>query len=200
MIGQARPFRSVTSSPLRLLSIWLMAMLALGLWGYQPASAQRLADGLSGFTQRSNEPIEIEADALEVLDSENVAVFTGNVRVTQGTAELETRELRVHYVGGADQNNIGPASSQGLRLLEAIGAVRIRSEQEYAEGDQGRFDFVTETITLTGNVLLQQGENLLRGQRLVVDLASRESRLEAAPSAGAGSQRVTGVFVPGSDR
>jgi lipopolysaccharide export system protein LptA len=146
-----------------------------------PALAQTLADGLSGFSQQSDDPIEIEADNLEVLDAQNVAIFRGNVEVvTQGTATLQTRELRVHYQAGGD-GAIGPTSNQGLRLLEAMGAVEIRSEDQYAAGDQARFDFISEIITLTGNVVLQQGENLVRGQRLVVDLTTRESRLESAP-------------------
>lgn len=162
-----------------------------------PAQAQRLADGLSGFTQQSSDPINIEADELEVLDAENLAIFRGNVRVTQGTAVLLSDELRVHYEGGNGEA-IGPSSNQGLRLLEAIGSVRIRSEDQYAEGDRGRFDFITEIITLTGDVLLQQGQNVVRGQLLTVDLKSRESRLESAPAAGSTPRRVTGVFVPGT--
>jgi lipopolysaccharide export system protein LptA len=172
-------------------SIWLAWMvLAAAALGANPAYAQTLADGLSGFSQDSDDPIEIEADNLEVLDAENVAIFRGNVEVVQGTATLRTRELRVHYQSGED-GAIGPTSNQGLRLLEAIGAVEIRSEDQYAAGDQARFDFVTEIITLTGSVVLQQGENLVRGQELVVDLTTRESRLDS------GARRVTGVFSPG---
>lgn len=155
-----------------------------------PAGAQTLADGLAGFSQQSDDPIEIEADELEVLDADNVAIFRGNVVVVQGTATLRTRELRVHYQSGGD-GAIGPTSNQGLRLLEAMGSVEIRSEDQYASGDRADFDFVAEIITMTGNVVLQQGENLVRGQTLTVDLAARESRLDSGP------RRVTGVFVPG---
>lgn len=172
-------------------SVWLAwVVLAAIVLGANPAYAQTLADGLSGFSQESDDPIEIEADNLEVLDAQNVAIFRGNVEVVQGTATLRTRELRVHYQAGED-GAIGPTSNQGLRLLEAIGAVEIRSEDQYAAGDQARFDFITEIITLTGSVVLQQGENLVRGQELVVDLTTRESRLDS------GSRRVTGVFSPG---
>lgn len=179
--------------PMRWLSWVTLAFFALGA---SVASAQTLADGLSGFSQESDDPIEIEADNLEVLDAQNVAIFRGNVEVVQGTATLSTRELRVHYQSGGE-GAIGPTSNQGLRLLEAFGAVEIRSEDQYAAGDEARFDFITEIITLTGSVILQQGENLVRGQQLVVDLNTRESRLDAAPSTSSGSGRVTGVFVPG---
>ena len=179
------------------IGLMALVLVMLGQTGTHQAHAQTLADGLSGFSQESDEPIEIEADNLEVLDAERVAIFRGNVEVVQGTATLTTRELRVHYESG-DDGSIGPTSNQGLRLLEAFGDVEIRSEDQYASGDEAQFDFLAEIITLTGSVLLQQGENLVRGQRLTVDLTTRESRLDAAPAASSGSGRVTGVFVPGA--
>ncbi|MEM1288985.1 MAG: LptA/OstA family protein [Pseudomonadota bacterium] len=177
---------------------FVMACLGLALLlGPSAAFAQTLADGLGGFTQQSSDPIEIEADELEVLDEQNLAIFRGNVRVVQGTAILTSSELRVHYQGNASGDSIGPTSSQGLRLLEASGGVTVTSEDQYAEGEEGRFDFEQELITLSGEVLLRQGENEVRGERLTVDLKTRQSRLDAAARA-AGSQRVTGVFMPGS--
>lgn len=178
-------------------SIMMMMCLLVGLSGaVHPGQAQTLADGLSGFSQQSSDPIEIEADNLEVLDAQNLAIFRGNVVVLQGTATLQTTELRVHYQSGGG-GEIGPSSNQGLRLLEAMGNVRIRSEDQYATGNDARFDFETEMITLTGDVMLQQGDNIVRGQLLTVDLTTRESRLDAAPS-GSNTGRVTGVFVPGA--
>ncbi|MEM6712400.1 MAG: lipopolysaccharide transport periplasmic protein LptA [Pseudomonadota bacterium] len=165
-------------------------------WNAPPVAAQTLADGLGGFTQDSDEPIAIEADNLEVLDAENLAIFTGNVLVTQGTATLNTQTLRVHYQGG-DESSVGPSSNQSLRLLEAIGAVEISSEDQFASGDRAEFDFVTEQIVMTGDVLLRQGGNVVRGQRLTVDLTTRESRLDAAATSS-GSGRVTGVLIPGA--
>lgn len=171
--------------------VHVISAVLLGILFIVPAGAQTLADGLAGFSQQSDDPIEIEADELEVLDADNVAIFRGSVVVVQGTATLRTRELRVHYQSGGD-GAIGPTSNQGLRLLEAMGAVEIRSEDQFASGDRAEFDFIAELITLTGDVMLQQGENVVRGQRLTVDLNSRESRLDSGP------RRVTGTFTPGA--
>lgn len=188
-----------TAKTASLISLAVLVLMALGPLGVVSARAQTLADGLSGFSQQSDDPIEIEADNLEVLDADRVAIFRGNVEVVQGAATLLTRELRVHYESGEDgAGGIGPTSNQGLRLLEAFGDVEIRSEDQYASGDEAQFDFISEIITLTGSVVLQQGDNLVRGQRLTVDLTTRESRLDAAPAASSGSGRVTGVFVPGA--
>jgi lipopolysaccharide export system protein LptA len=39
-------------------------------------------------------------------------------------------------------------------------------------GDRGVFDMRTNTVTMHGNVLLTKDKNVLRGDRLVVDLTT----------------------------
>jgi lipopolysaccharide export system protein LptA len=42
----------------------------------------------------------------------------------------------------------------------------------------------TNTVTLTGNVVVSQGPNIMRGDRLVVDMTTGVSRVEAGKSGG----------------
>ena len=42
----------------------------------------------------------------------------------------------------------------------------------------------SNTVTMTGNVLVSQGQNVLRGERLVVDLTTGVSRVDAGSSNG----------------
>jgi lipopolysaccharide export system protein LptA len=53
----------------------------------------------------------------------------------------------------------------------------------------------SNTVVLSGKVVVSQGQNVLRGDRLVVDLTAQTSRLE---SARGGSGRVQGLFLPGT--
>jgi lipopolysaccharide export system protein LptA len=53
----------------------------------------------------------------------------------------------------------------------------------------------SNTVTLTGNVVMTQGQNVLRGDRLVVDLTSGVSRVESSKT---GQGRVQGLFQPGT--
>jgi lipopolysaccharide export system protein LptA len=50
----------------------------------------------------------------------------------------------------------------------------------------------SNTVTLTGNVMVTQGNNILKGDKLVVDLTTQKSRVESSNSGG----RVQGVFGP----
>jgi lipopolysaccharide export system protein LptA len=53
----------------------------------------------------------------------------------------------------------------------------------------------TNTVTLTGNVMMTQGKNVLRGDKLIVDLTTGVSRVESGKN---GTGRVQGLFLPGS--
>jgi len=158
-------------------------------------------NALEGFRRNRNEPVKIEASVLEVRDRDQVAVFKGNVIVRQGDTELRCRELTVHYEGGAlakattETQSVAP---QRIRRLVATGGVIVSSKDQRATGGQGVFDMRANTVTLSGDVVLTQGPNVMRGDRLVVDLNSGLSRLDAEGKQKPG--RVHGLFVPGTIR
>jgi lipopolysaccharide export system protein LptA len=185
----------------------VLAGVLLPLAGLDPAAAQAapkaknapaaaIPNALDGFRRNRNEPVKIEAAVLEVRDKDQVAVFRGNVIVRQGDTELRCRELTVHYEGGtlasakAAPQDVAP---QRIRRLVATGGVIVSSKDQRATGGSGVFDMRANTVTLSGDVVLTQGPNVMRGDRLVVDLNSGLSRLEA-------KGRVSGLFVPGSVR
>ena len=173
------------------------ALLIAGLMlGGVPAGAGAQAQSLH---QDSNLPIEITADSLEVLQDQKIATFAGNVDAVQGDMVLSADRLRVHY-GGDDANAApGPAGTGSIRRIEADGNVLMSSPRETAQGDAGVYDVTSSQVTLDGAVVLTRGDNVIRGQRLEVDLASGRSRVFAAvPSTEGGTapQRVRALFTP----
>lgn len=166
-----------------------------------------LPNAFQGFSRDRDDPVRIEANSLEIHDKDRYAVFSGNVVVQQGESIMRSRELKVHYEGSVreSQNQKGatakPAGesvrsepAQRIRRLEALGGVVITNKDQKATGDTGVFDMRTNTATIIGNVVISQGPNVMRGDKLVVDLKTGYSRLEAG-SKGGGS-RVQGLFVP----
>ena len=83
-----------------------------------------------------------------------------------------------------------PGGQQQIRRLEAKGGVTVNQKDHTATGNNGVFDMKTNTVTLSGNVVVTQGQNVLRGERLIVDLTSGVSRVEGG--------RVQGLFLPHS--
>jgi lipopolysaccharide export system protein LptA len=163
-------------------------------------AATGFPNALQGFQRNRRDPVKIEANALEVRDKDKTAVFSGNVLVQQGDTQMRCKELTVHY--NAEALPAQPASTQAvapqqIRKLVASGGVIITSKDQRATGNVGIYDTRANTVTLSGNVVVVQGPNVLRGDKLIVDLTSGLSRLEAEGKATAPG-RVHGLFVPGS--
>jgi lipopolysaccharide export system protein LptA len=161
-------------------------------------------NALQGFSQNRDQPVHIEAATLEVRDKAKEATFSGDVHVTQGDTNLRCKSLVVFYEGGPGDTDKtetltaakpGPGGEQRIKRLEARGGVVVTQKEQTASGNLGVFDMKTNTVTLTGNVVMTQGKNVLRGDRLVVDLTSGVSRVESGKN---GHGRVEGLFQPGT--
>ncbi len=164
-----------------------------------PACAQSgPANALQGFSQNRDRPIKIDAATLEVHDKDKVATFSGNVQVVQGDTTLLCRTLAVFYDQEGTGNALtaakpGPGGQQRIKRLEARGGVKVTQKDQTATGDTGVFDMASNTVTLNGNVVVTQGDNTLRGEKLTVNLTSGVSHVEAGNSTGG---RVQGLFLP----
>ncbi len=137
-------------------------------------------------------PIEITADSLEVQQEAQIAVFRGNVDAVQGELNLRADQLIVHYRTNSENQN-------SIRLIEANGNVFLSSPTEMAQGEKGVYDVDADTIQLTGSVVLIRGDNVIRGDRLEMDLATGRSRVLSGGLEAGGDGRVKALFVPNSD-
>jgi lipopolysaccharide export system protein LptA len=185
-----------------------------------PLKAQTLTNSFGGLTQSSKDPIDIESDFLVVHDQQKYATFKGNVKAVQGTTTLRAVQLDVHYVGGGDQlatgqtktaaesgaggetgagaKPAGGGNNPGAQItkIEAKGDVIITSGQDQTTtSDWALYDVPSQLVTVGGNVVLTQGQNVLKGDRLVIDLKTGESRFENPGTTTAGG-RIRALFVP----
>jgi lipopolysaccharide export system protein LptA len=159
-------------------------------------SGKTAPNALQGFQQNRGQPVSIEAASLEVRDKDKVATFTGNVKVVQGDTTMRCKSLVVFYEQGGQGNQAapaaqtmkaaapGPGGSSQISRLEARGGVTVVQKDQTATGDSALFDMKSNTVTLQGNVIVSQGPNVMRGERLVVDLTTGVSRVDAGKSNG----------------
>ncbi len=173
----------------------LLAVAAPALiWGGM-ALAQT-PGALGGFKVDSSLPIEISADALEVRQEQQTAVFTGSVDARQGEVRMQAEQLVVSY----DQNADGGAAGQAgaIRRVRAEGAVFVSSAEGSAEGNWADYDVASGMITMGDSVTLTQGaENVLAGGSLRIDLNTGFARLDAGSVKADGTrERVQGLFFP----
>jgi len=169
-----------------------------------------------GQFENKDAPVQIEAATLEVHDKSKTATFSGNVQVVQGDTTMRCRSLVVFYgqevgigesggeatTGTAAKSSLGGTKgAQNIRRIEARGGVTVLTKDQSASGDLGIYDLKTKTITLSGNVVVSQGQNVIHGERVVVDTETGNARVEsggsgAGASAGSGG-RVRALIQPG---
>jgi lipopolysaccharide export system protein LptA len=133
------------------------------------------------------QPIEIEAKTLDVQQDRRTAIFAGDVVATQGAMMLRADRVQVAYAATGGPN--------AITRIDASGKVIVATPVETAQGNAAAYDVGTGIITLTGAVVLTRGENVLRGERLVLNLVNGTSRMEGGAAVGADG-RVRGVFIP----
>jgi lipopolysaccharide export system protein LptA len=181
------------------------ATIVLGAGAHAQTAPQGPPNALQGFSQNRDQPVHIEAATLEVRDKQKQATFSGDVRVKQGDTGMRCKSLVVFYEPKDEDGDKsktlqaaspGPGGSQRIKRLEARGGVIVTQQDQTATGELGVFDMKSNTVTLTGNpVVMTQGPNVLKGEKLVVDLTSGVSRVESSKP---GQGRVQGLFLPGS--
>jgi lipopolysaccharide export system protein LptA len=209
---------------------WLYAMI-LALAAPGSASAQSPRAGAAAlpapavpaapapsFLQNENQdqPIQIDADTLEVHDKEKMATFSGEVTVVQGDTTIKCPKLVVFYgpepgshpanaaqgkrqqqPQSQQQQQAGtmPTRSQDIRKIEARDGVTVTSKDQNASGDLGVYDLKKKTITLTGNVVVSQGKNVLHGDRVVVDTTTGNAHFDTGGTPRPNS-RVRALILP----
>ena len=148
----------------------------------------------SGLSKNSKEPIAIEADALEVFDKEQRAIYSGNVIVTQGDTVMKAKKMVIFYdkppeTAGAAAPT-APDADTSIRRVEAEGNVVIIDKDQIATGDNGVYENATDMVTLTGNVALSKGQNVTKGSKLVYNLGTGVANVDAGATG-----RVTSSFI-----
>lgn len=153
----------------------LAALLALPL----PVAAQTVAFG--GIKADTRAPVEVTAETLNVDQSTGQANFTGNVLIGQGQMRLSADSVTVTYAQGGQQK---------IKTLNASGGVTLVNGPDAAEAAEAVYDVETGNIVLTGDAIVTQGQNVLAGDRIEVNLTDG-----TASVAG----RVRTVLQPGGN-
>lgn len=150
----------------------------------QAPGAKGIPNAVQGFSKNRDKPVHIEAASLEVREKDKQATFSGNVHVVQGDTTMRCKVLVVHYdnnqPGGMKSATPGAGGASQISRLEAKGGVVVTQAEQTATGDTGLFDMKSNTITLLGNVVVSQGGNVVRGERLVVDMTTGVSKVDSA--------------------
>lgn len=195
-----------------ILGMGALAALCLPQESFAQQGGGRASSPLGGLGGDSKEPIKIDADKLDVLDKENKAVFTGNVVAVQGETTVRCSMMTVLYEGrGGAQGGAaaarpaaapagqppaggaapGQANDSSIKRILCKGPVTVVSKTQAATSDNAEFDRANNVVIMTGNVALNDGPNITRGEKLTYNTVTGIANVETRKGG-----RVQGFFVP----
>jgi lipopolysaccharide export system protein LptA len=196
-------FRAVTAA---LLALSLVPLVA-NAQAQRPAARPAPAAGSQSFAldpSGSQGPLAIDSDRLEVRDRDKMAIFTGNVVARRGDSTLRATAMTVFYDGDSPGRPAAQAQPAGgapaqqqqqIRRIEMSGPVFFCQRTQTARGERAVYERANERLTMTGNVVLTDGPNVVTGPRLVVNLRTNQAQVEGDPSRP--NERVRSLFQGG---
>lgn len=126
---------------------------------------------------QAGQPIMWGAD--EVSRTPSLLSLRGRAELTQGDSRIRADRVE------------GSITNGDLSRVEAVGNVYFVTPEQTIRGDRAVYTPANDTIVLTGDVILTQGQNVMTGARLTYN-----TRTESAQMDGAQGGRVQGVFFP----
>lgn len=149
----------------------ILATLLAFLAGPVLAQQQGVQISFGQSLRLDGSSLEVTADQLSVDQTTGATEFSGNVLAVQGGMRIAAGALRLEYAGG------GAGSSQRIDRLVASGGVTMTTPDEALEAREAVYSLTSQTLEMTGSVMLVQGQNMLSGERFVADLRAGSGQM-----------------------
>lgn len=168
--------------------------LALLFAGSALLATPAFAAAPSSGKHDSNAPINISADKFVADSNAKSGTWTGNVVVIQGDMRMRANSVRLNVVGKENKPD---------KIFANGGVVMDSPNSGTVTGDNGVYDVVARTVTMTGKVVLTKEKDVMRGSQLTVNLETGVATLgggskPAGVPASQNGGRVQGIFTPPS--
>jgi lipopolysaccharide export system protein LptA len=156
-----------------------------------PPPAARAPGSDSLFT--GNSPIDVSSASQERVGPDHL-ILRGEVEVIQGQARLRSPQIDLYTRprGQAPGEHAAtPGGSLGaVERATAEGPVYYVTPTQTAKGDHGLYVAADDSITLTGNVILTQGQNVSTGDKLVIHQKTSQAVLTGGGPRGGRTRAV----------
>ncbi len=126
------------------------------------------------------EAITIDSDRIEMDQKKNTVVYMGNVVAVRGDVTMKSETLTATY------------SPEMQRLAEVVaeGNLVVTLGNRIATGTKAVYNSENNSIVLTGNPVIRQGNSQVSGCRIIMFINEERGVVEG------GSQRVKAVIFP----
>ena len=127
----------------------------------------------AGAQDQNDAPVDIKSDRLTIHQKEQRAVFEGNVKTVQGELKIICEKLTVTYAGEKDKS----AKAGEIKQMVFTGSVSITQKNRSGHCEKAVYDRVAGRIVCTGKPWVVEGENRIRGERIVYLLEEDQVRV-----------------------
>ncbi len=111
-----------------------------------------------------NQPIEVEADRLEVREQENISVYEGNVKLVQGSLVI-TSDLLVMHFNDANELTLMEMSGQPALFRQ------LDNEQNEMLGEAQQIDYTESSslLEMRRSAYFRHAGNEIRGELILIN-------------------------------
>jgi len=158
-----------------LVIVFVLSLLLVSAEGQTKKGAARVDEKMPkgtsgfGFSTSSRAPIDVTSDTVEANQKQNMVMFKGNVVAKQEDITLYANMIVVYY---------NPETKK-LKEIRAVGEVRIVQLDRRATGQKATFEQDENRVVLEGDAVLREGENVIRGERVIYYVDEGRSVVEA---------------------
>ena len=137
-----------------------------------------------------DQPIEVEADELEVREQEGISIYQGNVKLVQGSLEINADRVVIHF---NDANE--------LTLMEMTGAPatlrQLDDNQQEMRGEAMQIDYsqTDSLLELRDSARLSQAGDVIESD--IIRINTESNSLQAGSTKS--DQRVKMLIQPKPD-
>jgi lipopolysaccharide export system protein LptA len=156
--------------------------------GYLLSSLLLLPHLALALSSDKDQPIQLEADSVEIDEATGVSIYQGNVIVTQGSLKLWAHKMWIYRKNGLTERIVTKGDPTHFRQLMDDSEEETRGRAKKAE-----FFVQKDEIHLIDEAVLEQRQDIFRSDRIIY---LRSKSLVKAGASAQGKQRVHVTIEP----
>ena len=179
-----------------LLGFWLIGAPAAGQTAAPKPAAPAQAKTPVAGAQKQEYPLHISAAQMEADQDQRLITFKGQVKADYGDYTLYSDKLLIYYKPTEKGQAPAPPAAKGQEApnaplggmggdkidhIEALGNVRCVQGDRVATGEKAIYYKDKDEIVLLGHPQVWRGEDLLKGSKITLKLATNKVEVESSP-------------------
>lgn len=164
--------------------LYLLPLLVLACFRTEGFPAEKSVNPLSRNGVKSESPLHIASDRMEVKQKDKTIMFEGHVLVRQDDLTISGNQMRVYAAGEKKADKAAESVMMDqIDRIEVEGDVRITQREKLATAEKAVYYHQARKIVLMGHPSVSQGQDKVEGRLITLYLAEERSVVEGSEGA-----------------